>query len=151
MRKQPVRPNYLILPSRNSTCLRATGSYFFSARGAFRTDVVYSINVSLQYEILIRGARLFIKGDTLNVFNNTAVIFPGTDVFDRFNSGAASGLRAFNPFTEVPVEGVHYLLSPTFGKPTGPESYQTRGHSRLPLECISSLFHDLSDVLRISR
>jgi hypothetical protein len=102
----------------------STGPYYFSARGAFRTDDVYSTDLSLQYERSIRGARLFVKGDALNVFNNAAVISPGTDVFDRFNSGPASGLRAFNPFTEVPVEGVNYRLSPSFGKPTGPESYQ---------------------------
>ena len=104
--------------------LNSTAAYFFSGRGAFRTDDVYSTDVSLQYEIPIRGVRLFVKGDALNVFNNAAVVSPGTDVTDRFNSGAASGLLAFNPFTEVPIEGVHYRLSPAFGNPTGPESYQ---------------------------
>jgi outer membrane receptor protein involved in Fe transport len=103
----------------------STGPYFFSARGAFRTDNVYSTDVSLQYEIPVRGARLFIKGDALNVFDNAAVISPGTDVVDRANSGPQSGLLAFNPFTEVPIQGVHYRLSPLFGKATGPESYQT--------------------------
>ncbi len=68
---------------------------------------------------------MFVKGDALNLFDNTAVVSPGTDVADRFNSGAASGLLAFNPFTDVPIEGVHYRLMPNFGKPTGPESYQT--------------------------
>lgn len=103
----------------------STGSYYFSARGAFRTDDVYSTDVSLRYEIPIRGARLFVKGDTLNVFNSAAVISPGTEVTDRANSGALSGLLAFNPFTEVPIQGVHYRLAPLFGKATGPGSYQT--------------------------
>jgi len=104
--------------------LVSTGPYFFSKRGAFRSDDVYSTDLSLQYEMPLRGAHLFVKGDVLNVFNNAAVIAPGTEVADRFNSGTASGLLAFNPFTEVPVEGIHYRLSPNFGKPTGPESYQ---------------------------
>jgi hypothetical protein len=73
----------------------------------------------------VRGVRLFVKGDTLNVFNNAAVVSPGTEVATRFNSGAASGLLPFNPFTQAPIEGVHYRLSQSFGKPTGPESYQT--------------------------
>ena len=106
--------------------LVSTGAYFFSGRGAFRTDDVYSTDVSLQYDIPFRAARLFLKGDVLNIFNNAAVVSPGTDVADRFNSGAQSGLLAFNPFTDVPIEGVHYRLNPNFGKPTGPESYQAR-------------------------
>jgi hypothetical protein len=103
----------------------STGPYYFSGRGAYRTDDVFSTDVSLQYELPVRGPRLFVKGDALNVFNNAAVISPGTDVMDRANSGPGSGLLAFNPFAEVPVEGVHYRLSPLFGKATGPQSYQT--------------------------
>ncbi len=103
----------------------STGAYFFSRRGAFRTDNVYSTDLSMRYEIPVRGVHLFAKGDVLNLFDNAAVVSPGTDVMNRFTSGPASGLVAFNPFTEVPIEGVHYQLSPTFGKPTGPESYQT--------------------------
>ena len=103
----------------------STGPYYFSARGAYRTDDVYSTDFSLQYEIPVRGARLFVKGDALNLFNNAAVISPGTDVYDRANSGPLSGLLPFNPFTEMPVEGVHYRLSPLFGKATGPDAYQT--------------------------
>ncbi|PYQ47591.1 MAG: hypothetical protein DMF59_18490, partial [Acidobacteria bacterium] len=105
--------------------LVSTGPYFFSGRGAFRTDDVYSTDLSLRYEMPVHGLRLFVKGDALNAFNNAAVVSPGTEVADRFNSGTASGLLNFNPFTEVPVEGIHYRLSPTFGRPTGPESYQT--------------------------
>ena len=103
----------------------ATGPYFFSARGAFRTDDVFSTDLALNYEIPLRDVRLFLKGDVLNVFDNAAVVSPGTEVMTRFRSGATSGLQPFNPFTQVPVEGVHYRLSPTFGKPTGPDSYQT--------------------------
>jgi hypothetical protein len=105
--------------------LTSTAAYFFSARGAFRTDDVYSTDLSLQYQLPVGGVRLFLKGDALNVFNNAAVVSPGTEVADRFNSGSASGLLPFNPFTEVPVEGVHYRLSPDFGRPTGPQSFQT--------------------------
>jgi hypothetical protein len=103
----------------------ATGPYYFSGRGAFRTDEVFSTDASVKYDIPVRGARLFVKGDVLNLLNNTAVLSPNTNVMDRFRNGATSGLVAFNPFTEHPIEGVHYRLSPDFGKPNGPESYQT--------------------------
>jgi hypothetical protein len=98
------------------------GAYFFSKRGAFRTDDVFSTDLAVNYEIPYRSLRLFFKGDVLNLFNSAAVVSPDTVVITGF---ATSSLRTFNPFTEVPVEGVNYRLSPTFGKPTGPESYQT--------------------------
>jgi outer membrane receptor protein involved in Fe transport len=98
------------------------GPYFFSKRGAFRTDDVFSTDLAANYEIPYRSLRLFFKGDVLNLFNNAAVVSPSTVVITGF---AASGLRTFNPFTEVPVEGLHYRRSPNFGEPTGPESYQT--------------------------
>lgn len=31
---------------------------------------------------------------------------------------------AFNPFTETPVEGVHWRKGPEFGKPDGVRAYQ---------------------------
>jgi hypothetical protein len=99
-----------------------SGPYFFSARGAFRTDDVLSTDLAVNYEVPCRGMRLFLKGDVLNLFDNAAVVSPDTVVMTGFTT---SGLRQFNPFTEVPVQGVNYRLSPTFGKATGPESYQT--------------------------
>ncbi|HJT17445.1 MAG TPA: hypothetical protein VJ853_08660, partial [Thermoanaerobaculia bacterium] len=96
--------------------------YYFSARGAFRTEDVLSTDVSLQYDIALRAAHVFVKGDVLNAFNRAAVVAPNTDVETPRNT---AGLAIFNPFTQVPVAGVNYRLSPNFGKPTGPESYQT--------------------------
>ena len=94
----------------------AVGAYYFSKRGAFRTEDVFSTDLSLKYEIPIRGARVFAKGDVLNLFNKAAVVAPDTTV---------TLLAPFNPFTTVPVQGVQYRLGPNFGKPTGPDSYQT--------------------------
>ena len=59
-----------------------------------------------------------------NIFNRATVVVPGTEVLTRFSAGSTSGLRAFNPFTETPIEGVHYARSTSFGLATGPESYQ---------------------------
>jgi len=33
-------------------------------------------------------------------------------------------IKAFNPYTETPVLGVNYTLSPTFGQPTNKDAYQ---------------------------
>ncbi len=114
----PVNPGYALNQFK-------TGPYFFSKRGAFRTDSVFSTDVAVNYEIPYRGFRFFVKGDVLNLLNSAAVVSPGTQVLTRFRSGSGSGLLAFNPFTETPVEGVHYRLSPDFGKAIGPDSYQT--------------------------
>ena len=103
----------------------ATGPYFFSKRGAFRTDDLFSTDLAVSYDIPVHSLRLFLKGDVLNLLNNAAVVSPGTEVITRFGGGINSGLHAFNPFTEQPVEGVHYRLSPKFGQATGPASYQT--------------------------
>jgi hypothetical protein len=114
----PTNPGYALNQVTNAP-------YFFSSRGRYRTDNVFSTDLALLYEVPLERVRLFLKGDVLNLFNNAAVISPSTEVMTRFRNGAASGLIAFNPFTEVPVEGVNYRLAPDFGKPTGPESYQT--------------------------
>jgi outer membrane receptor protein involved in Fe transport len=97
--------------------------YYFSDRGAFRTDDVWSTDVAIGYEFGVK-LRPSLKFEVLNVFNNAAMIAPQTAVLTRQGGGASSGLLAFNPFTETPVEGVHFVRSPHFGQPTGPESYQ---------------------------
>lgn len=114
----PVNPGYAF----NQV---STGPYYFSSRGAFRTDDVFSTDVAITYERPLGATRLFVKSDVLNLFNNSAVIAPDTQVLTRLSAGNASGLQPFNPFTQKPVEGVNYRLSPTFGKATGPDSYQT--------------------------
>lgn len=110
-----------------------TGPYYFSKRGAYRTDDLSSTDLALRYELPMRSLRIFIKADVLNLFNNAAVIAPDTQVLTRLRTGQVSGLRAFNPFTEIPVEGMHYRLSTTFGQATGPASYQTARTFQLSL------------------
>ncbi len=98
--------------------------YYFSERGAFRTDDVWSTDVAIGYELGVK-LRPLLKVEVFNLFNNTAVVVPQTAVLTRQGGGASSGLLAFNPFTETPVEGVHYVRSADFGQPTGPDSYQS--------------------------
>lgn len=113
----PLNPGYALNQAH-------MGQYFFSKRGAFRTDDIFSTDLAVNYEIRYRSFRLIFKGDVLNLFDNAAVVSPDTLVTTGF-SGDGSGLQRFNPFTQRPVEGVNYRRGPNFGKATGPESYQT--------------------------
>ena len=92
-----------------------TATYFFSDRGAFRTDDVTATDLALNWTLPITRVQLFIQGEILNVFNEQAVIAPSTTV---------NVLGDFNPFTETPVEGVHWEKDPTFGQAIDQASYQ---------------------------
>jgi hypothetical protein len=46
-------------------------------------------------------------------------LFLNSQILDSRN-----GLASFNPFTETPVEGVHYAKGPNFGKPTSEADLQ---------------------------
>jgi len=96
--------------------------YFFTRPGSFRTDDVTRTDLALTCTIpLVRTAELFVRTEILNLFNETAVVAVDSTVFTARNS---PDLVAFNPFTEKPVEGVHYKLAPTFGSPTSSANYQ---------------------------
>lgn len=97
--------------------------YFFSKRGGFRTGDVWSTDLSLGWELAGHVSPL-VRIEVFNLLNRAAVVSPGREVLTRQSAGATSGLGAFNPFTETPVEGVHYVRTTSFGKPTGPDSYQ---------------------------
>ncbi|MEO8215993.1 MAG: TonB-dependent receptor [Acidobacteriota bacterium] len=112
----PQNPGYALnLPT--------VAPYFFSKRGAFRTDDVWSTDLGIGCELAGR-LRPLLRIEVFNLLNRAAVVSPGTEVLTRRSAGASSGLRTFNPLTEKPIEGVHYVRSASFGLPTGPESYQ---------------------------
>jgi outer membrane receptor protein involved in Fe transport len=94
-----------------------THSYFFSERGEYRWEDQTATDVAINYEIPISKVNLFVQGELLNAFNEQAVVAGSTSI--RL-------LQAFNPFTETPVEGVHWAKAASFGNPTGPNSYQAR-------------------------
>jgi len=114
----PANPGYMFNQVR-------TGPYFFSGRGALRTEPVFSTDLAVNYDVSLHPLHVFVKADVLNLFDNGAVVAASTQVLTRLRNGSESGLRAFNPFTELPVEGVHYRLSADFGRANGPASYQT--------------------------
>ncbi|MEO6487627.1 MAG: TonB-dependent receptor, partial [Thermoanaerobaculia bacterium] len=124
-----VNPGYATPPSRVW--------YYFSERGGFRTDSITSTNLALNYlSPPLKGAKLFVQTDIINIFNESGVEYPATgrgNVIQQtvFVNRTRSTLTAFNPFTTKPVEGVHWAKSPTFGQPTNRDAYQDPREYRL--------------------
>lgn len=115
----PVNPGYTL------SQLGTTHDYYFTARDAFRTEDVWRTDLALGYATpRFFGVELFLRAVVTNLFEEAPLINPNTDIVTRRTGGAASGLVAFNPLTETPVEGVHWRKGAQFGQPTGPGSYQ---------------------------
>jgi hypothetical protein len=99
-------------------------TYYFSDRGAFRWDDVTRTDISLNYSFFLNlggtQLELFLQPEVLNVFNEDAVVAGNTTVFDA----TRADLATFNPFTETPVEGVHWEKGPNFGQPQGEDDFQ---------------------------
>jgi hypothetical protein len=115
-----VNPGYAFPPD--------TQPYFFTARDAFHTAASYRTDLQLNVRRTIPGARraeIFAHFEVLNLFNkfqafrntgnqiNTTVL---TAVDD-------SDLQLFNPFTDTPVEGVHWRKGEEFGQPISRDAY----------------------------
>jgi hypothetical protein len=111
-------PGYALPPT--------TVTYFFTDRDAFRTDDITATDLTLNYawtwNAFSKNVEVFIQPEVLNVFNERGLTAVNTTVRD--NTTTAS-LARFNPFTTTPVEGVHWVKGPNFGKPTVASSYQT--------------------------
>ncbi len=123
-----VNPGYVTPPSRVT--------YYFSDRGAFRTDNISATDVNLTYTLPVGRVNVFFRGDVLNIFNQQGVELTATNVGSVIETTVltarnstckqANGSRCaqFNPFAETPQLGVHYQLDPNFGKPTRADAYQ---------------------------
>ena len=114
-------------------------NYYFSARDGFRTNAWSSTDVAATYAYRLplgggQETSLFVKGDVLNLFNQSALVVPrfiNQGVLTNVNRPAV--LQAFNPFTETPVEGVHWALDPNFGTATSRFGYQVPRTFRMSL------------------
>jgi len=100
-------------------------TYFFSERGAYTTDDItrtdIAINYAFRWNLFGKSMEVFIQPEVINVFNEDGVTIVNTNVFDATNRDY---LQPFNPFTETPVEGVHWEKGPNFGQPTSETGYQ---------------------------
>ncbi|MFZ2491545.1 MAG: TonB-dependent receptor [Thermoanaerobaculia bacterium] len=102
------------------------GQYYFSDRGEFRLPDVSRTDIGLNWNRKIfRSFEVFGEAEMLNIFGNEAATAVNATVY-TYASGASNcpGCKAFNPFTENPVEGTHWKKGPNFGKPTAASSYQ---------------------------
>jgi hypothetical protein len=118
-----VNPGYLTPPT--------SVDYFFSKRAAFRTEASYRTDLAINYGYKLpsasRSAELFTHVEVLNIFNTFQLCGCGDEVFNnggktnlaRINQGVlgpgVSGMLAFDPFTQTPVEGVNWSKRSNFG------------------------------------
>jgi len=108
-------PGYALAPE--------TTSYFFTPRDAFRTEAMARTDLAFTFSRTLdprRQAEVFAQFQLLNAFNqfqafnatsgaiNTTVL-TAIDDPDRF--------EFFDPFTEMPVQGVHWDMGEEFGEP----------------------------------
>jgi outer membrane receptor protein involved in Fe transport len=111
-------------------------TYFFTPRDQFRTEAMHRFDLAVNYDFepsALKGARLFAQFHVLNLFNqfNVAIANGGsinTSVDTALNKPEL--FATFNPFTETPVQGVHWDFAPesleddgTFGKVIGSGAY----------------------------
>lgn len=109
-------PGYLVPPS--------SVSYFFGGRGNVKGEDITQTDLAVNYALRFLGNRveLFIQPEMLNVFNEQGIVGWNEEVLTADDDDS---LQPFNPFTETPIEGVHYRKGENFGQPSGESSYQT--------------------------
>jgi len=136
-----VTPNIVYVPNpgySQLTPLANTINYYFTGRGAFRTDDVFRNDLALNYTFRLSKVDLFLSPQIINVFNNhkidtTDSRYFNTTVFDADNGGTCSQAgpggtpgpcKPFNPFTTKPTEHVNWDKGPNFGKATNQLGFQ---------------------------
>ncbi|MEO7156427.1 MAG: TonB-dependent receptor, partial [Vicinamibacterales bacterium] len=110
-----TNPGYLV-PTSSVT-------YYISERGAAKYDTIWRTDLSLSWNHgLARGAQVFLRCVINNALNNLGLESFNTTIQGRSQDAS---MAAFNPFTEKPIEGVHWKKGPNYGQPTSPTSYQS--------------------------
>jgi hypothetical protein len=140
-----TNPGYVNPPDGAST------QYFFTARDAFRLEGQKRTDFAALYNygLGVGGGRMldfFIQAQVINLFNqfqlcgcggNAAFALGGNvqnqtvDTSVRTNITHPALYQSFNPFTTTPVEGVHWVKSPTFGLALNRFAYTTPRTFRL--------------------
>jgi hypothetical protein len=112
----------------------ARENYYYTARDAFRTEALRRTDFAANYDFPFQagGWRIdaFVQLQVINLFNHQDLCGCGATVFENgggvalntLGSGilapvGTSTLARFNPFTETPVQGVHWNYNPNFGTP----------------------------------
>ncbi|MFB3854590.1 MAG: carboxypeptidase regulatory-like domain-containing protein [Vicinamibacterales bacterium] len=110
-------PGYLTPPT--------TATYYFGGRGNFRTATITSTDLSLNYALPVGRlgpkAEFFFRFVVDNAFNQSAVDGPNETIDTNATN---ADIPPFNPFTEKPVYGVHYVYGPLWGRAISAAGYQ---------------------------
>ncbi len=146
---QNIVINNTILPNPGYRTPPTRVSYFFTARDAYRTDNILRTDISMNYSFRFGKVEAFVSPEITNLFNAENIDTTDTrgidqTVFTAANTGATSCSQAgpggtpgrcqtFNPFTQTPVEGVHWQRGPNFGKAIAPLGFQNRRTFRVSL------------------
>ena len=110
-----TNPGYESVPS--------TVTYYFGPRGEQRYDDVWRSDMALTWtKRLVGRTEAFFRGVVSNIFNQSAQIAGNETILTRTNNSA---YQLFNPFTTMPVLGVHYDFGPDYLQPTGTGDYQS--------------------------
>ena len=105
-------------------------NYFFSERGAFRTDDVHRTDLNLNWARRLPGlgqrTEIFLRATVLNAFDNRAVADNNDNRINLtvFTNSNRASLARFNPFTDTPQRGVNWDLPADFGRPANRDAFQ---------------------------
>ena len=112
--------------------------YYFTGRDAFRTEGQKRTDFAANFNYSVRSfgsLQLFGQIQVINLFNQSQLCGCGQGV--ALNGGGVdlsridqslrplNGFARFNPFTETPVQGIHWDYSSTFGKAVNRFAYTT--------------------------
>jgi len=105
----------------------ATVNYWFTDRDAFKTETMFRTDFSLNYTFGLGGtSQLFAQLQVLNLFNQFQLFNINSNAIDTTVLTAVDDpdrFQTFNPFTERPVQGVHWDYGEEFGTPVGAAAY----------------------------
>ncbi|MBA3887152.1 MAG: TonB-dependent receptor [Acidobacteria bacterium] len=105
-------------------------TYSFTDRDHFRTETMQRTDLALNYSFRLPGGpdrrELFAQFQVLNAFNTFQLFNISTNainstVLTAFD--APTRFEPFNPFTDTPVQGVHWDYGDRFGQATGAAAY----------------------------
>lgn len=97
--------------------------YFIGGRGNVKHQDITRTDIALNYSARLLGGRieLFLQPEVINVFNEQGVLSFNEEILTAEDDDS---LQPFNPFTETPIEGVHWRKGQNFGRPSNEGSFQ---------------------------
>jgi hypothetical protein len=120
----PANPGYNAIPN---------GLYYFSDRGALRTETIHSTDLAIRAGIRVSRVELFAHADLLNAFDNDEIADPQRLALTVSTAATSATLQTFDPAKDTPVEGVHFQRAANFGQPLNDLAYQRPRTYRLSL------------------